>query len=322
MARKPRIHFPGAVYHVILRGNAGHPVFFDDADRYRFYLYLQYAVEKFGCRIHSFCLMTNHIHLVVQTDAISLSRIMQNISLRYTKWITKWINYTQNRMGHLFQGRYKALLLDADRYLMELVRYIHLNPVRAGMVVAPDEYQWSGHAAYLGRENLTWLTTEWVLSLFSRKSEDARARYAQFVADGMGETRREEFYTGLKEGRILGDDSFADKALMKADQRQDFHYRIEDVVQVVCRSYGLTLDQLKQAGKARPYAEARAVAAYFVRELPGPSFTALGQLLGRDIASLGRAGTRIMTALPDDAGLNFLIEEIRKELLGLSESQA
>jgi putative transposase len=136
MARKPRIHFPGAVYHVILRGNAGQAVFFDDADRYRFFLYLQYSVERFGCRIHSYCLMTNHIHLVLQTDEIPLSRIMQNISLRYTKWI----NYTQKRMGHLFQGRYKALLLDADRYLMELVRYIHLNPVRAGMVVVPDEY--------------------------------------------------------------------------------------------------------------------------------------------------------------------------------------
>jgi putative transposase len=171
--------------------------------------------------------MTNHIHLVLQTDEIPLSRIMQNISLRYTKWI----NYTQKRMGHLFQGRYKALLLDADRYLMELVRYIHLNPVRAGMVVVPDEYKWSGHAAYLGRENLPWLTTEWVLSLFSCKSNEACARYAQFA-------------------------------------------------------------------KVRPYSEARAVAAYFVRELPGPSLTALGQMLGRDIASLGRAGTRIMKTLP------------------------
>jgi putative transposase len=318
MARKPRIHFPGAVYHVILRGNAGQPVFFSDADRYRFYLYLQYAVERFGCRIHCFCLMPNHIHLVVQTGEIPLSRIMQNISLRYTKWI----NYTQSRMGHLFQGRYKALLLDADRYLMELVRYIHLNPVRAGMVVSPDEYQWSGHSAYLGREDLTWLTSEWVLSLFSPRSNDACARYAQFVADGIGETRREEFHTGLQEERILGDDSFADKAIMKAEQQRDYRYRIEDIVNVVCRCYGLSLGQLKQAGKARPYADARAVAAYFVRELPGPSFTALGRMLGRDIASLGRAGTRIMKALPDDAGLSSRIEEIRKELLKLAESQA
>lgn len=130
MARKSRIHYPSAVYHVILRGNAGDPVFFEDKDRYRFYLILQYAVETFGCRIHAFCLMNNHIHLVIQVAEISLSRIMQNVSLRFTKWI----NYTQSRTGHLFQGRYKALLIDAETYLLELVRYVHLNPVRAGIV--------------------------------------------------------------------------------------------------------------------------------------------------------------------------------------------
>ena len=120
MARKPRIHYPGAVYHVILRGNAGQPIFFDDRDRYRLYLIVQFVVEKFGCRVHGFCFMTNHAHFVLQTGDISLSRIMQNLSLRYTKWI----NYTQSRTGHVFQGRYKALLLDADIYLMELVRYV------------------------------------------------------------------------------------------------------------------------------------------------------------------------------------------------------
>jgi REP element-mobilizing transposase RayT len=136
MARKPRIHYPGAAYHVILRGNAGLPIFFDERDRYRLYLFLQSVVEKFDCRVHGFCLMTNHIHLIIQTGELSLSHIMQSLSLRYTKWI----NYTQARTGHVFQGRYKALLLDADTYLQELVRYVHLNPVRAGIATSPDEY--------------------------------------------------------------------------------------------------------------------------------------------------------------------------------------
>jgi REP element-mobilizing transposase RayT len=87
-------------------------------------------VEKFGCRIHAFCLMNNHIHLVLQVADIPLSRIMQNVSLRFTKWI----NYSRSRTGHLFQGRYKSLLIDAETYLLELVRYVHLNPVRAGIV--------------------------------------------------------------------------------------------------------------------------------------------------------------------------------------------
>jgi putative transposase len=100
MARKPRILFPGAVYHVILRGNAGQPIFFNERDLYRLYLILQYVVEKFDCRIQAFCFMTNHLHLIVQTGDVSLSRIMQNLSLRYTKWI----NHTQSRTGHVFQA--------------------------------------------------------------------------------------------------------------------------------------------------------------------------------------------------------------------------
>ena len=156
MARKPRIHFPSAVYHVILRGNAGDPIFFSDLDRYRLYLIFQYAVERFNCRIHAFCLMRNHAHIVVQTGDIPLSRIMQNISLRFTKWI----NYSQSRTGHLFQGRYKALLIDADSYLLELVRYIHLNPVRAGIVAATDEggHVGSGmqHCNFRGRPLDKW----------------------------------------------------------------------------------------------------------------------------------------------------------------------
>ncbi|MDD2338294.1 MAG: transposase [Geobacteraceae bacterium] len=130
MARKPRIHYPGAVYHVILRGNSGDPIFFEDRDRYRLYLILQHAVEKFRCRIHGFCFMTNPIHIVMQTGEIPLSRIMQNISIRYTKWI----NFTRSRTGHLFQGRDKAFPLDADEYLHELIRYVHLNPVRVEIV--------------------------------------------------------------------------------------------------------------------------------------------------------------------------------------------
>jgi REP element-mobilizing transposase RayT len=311
MARKPRIHYPGAVYHVILRGNAGQPIFFADTDRYRLYLFLQYVVEKFGCRIHGFCLMTNHIHLIMQTSAVPLSRIMQNLSLRYTKWI----NFTQSRTGHVFQGRYKALLLDADSYLMELVRYTHLNPVRAGMTHLPDDYPWSGHRSYLGKEMLPWLTTDYVLSMFSANILKARNCYASFVADGIGETKREEFYSGTCEGRILGDDNFTDKAFTKANQSRDREYLLSDLVGIVCRRYGTTIDQLKAPGKARPYSEARAVIALLVQELPGSSLTEAGKFLNRSIAPLGRAGRRLLTEALENTNLNVRLNEMRLELL-------
>jgi len=311
MARKPRIHFPGAVYHVILRGNAGQPTFFDEHDRYRLYLILQYVVEKFGCRIHCFCFMTNHIHLVIQTGDVSLSRIMQNISLRYTKWI----NFTQSRTGHLFQGRYKALLLDADSYLLELVRYIHLNPVRADMCVTPEEYPWSSHHAYLGKEKLPWLMSDVVLSLFSSHTPNALKGYASFVSDGINEKKRAEFHSGTFEGRILGDENFTNGAFERAGQRRDLGYSLSDVVRVVCERYGITIEQLKDPGKARPYSEARSVAALLVRESPGLSLTDLGKVLNRDIAPLGRAGRRLQDLSQNDQRLNLLIGELRLKLL-------
>lgn len=310
MARKPRIHYPGAVFHVILRGNAGDPIFFDDRDRYRLYLILQHAVEKFGCRIHAFCLMTNHIHLVMQTGEMPLSRIMQNISLRYTKWI----NYSQQRTGHLFQGRYKALLIDADSYLIELVRYVHLNPVRAGMTKVVDDYPWTGHRAYLGKESLPWLTTEWVLSTLSPDIEKTRKAYWALVNDGTGEGRRNEFHSGTCEGRLLGDDTFIDAALDKAGQ-QRCRTTVSDVLRAVCRMYGTTIEELKVPGKTRPFTEARAMASLIVQESPHLSLTELGKALDRDIAPLGRVGRHLHSQATADNELSRRVDILRNELM-------
>ncbi|MEA3348840.1 MAG: transposase [Pseudomonadota bacterium] len=182
MAREPRIHYPGALYHVMLRGNGGQDIFLSDSDRTRFFLLIQEGVHRFGNRIHTFCFMDNHIHLAIQVADIPLSKIIQNISLRYTRWI----NDKCRKTGHLFQGRYKALLVDQDSYLLELVRYIHLNPIRAGLVKHPKNYKWSGHNCYLGEEKLTWLTTGWVLGQFGEDITTARHGFARFVNEGIG----------------------------------------------------------------------------------------------------------------------------------------
>ena len=199
-----RIHFPGACYHVILRGNGGQDIFFNKKDRSRFFLLLQEGIERYGHRIHAFCLMTNHVHLAVQVGDIHLSRIMQNLSFRYTRFI----NRHKKSMGHLFQGRYKALLIDVDSYLLELIRYIHLNPVRARIAQSPDEYPWSSHKAYVGKEKIEWLTTDWLLGQYSKRLVNARKEYVEFINRGMPEGHRKEFHRGSFEGRILGDDGF------------------------------------------------------------------------------------------------------------------
>ena len=126
--------------------------------------------------------MTTHVQLAIQVGEIGLPRIIQNLAFRYTRWG----NWRQSRTGHLFQGRYKAVLVDADTYLLELTRYIHLNPVRSGIVRFPEDYPWSGHRAYLGLESIPWLTTEWVLSMFSRRADHARRAYRNSRAVGSG----------------------------------------------------------------------------------------------------------------------------------------
>ena len=150
MARRNRYHLPSATYHVMLRGNAGDQIFDVDQDRCKMSFLIQEGVERYGHKLLAYCFMTNHVHLAIQVGQISLSRIMQNLSFRYTRHI----NRRRKRIGHLFQGRFKSIMVDSERYLKELVRYIHLNPVRAGIVKLPNQYQWSSHNVYLGNDPL------------------------------------------------------------------------------------------------------------------------------------------------------------------------
>lgn len=288
MARKPRIHLPGGLYHVIFRGNAGQPVFVTDADRYRFYLLLQEGTCRFGYRIHAFCLMTNHIHLALQTGDIPLSRGMQNLSFRYTRWI----NWREKRTGHLFQGRYKAVLVDDDTYLLELVRYIHLNPVRAGMIKRPEDYPWSGHRAYLGMELLPWLTTERMLEQFATSLRKARAGYEAFVLDGLGEEHRPEFHGGGEDSRVLGNDTFVDKCLSCLEEKP-LRLTAQEVIDKVCRAYNIDETTLRRQSQQRVASEARAVVGWLARELGCVTLSDVGKLVNRDVGSISSSVRRL-----------------------------
>jgi len=297
MARKPRVYCPGAFYHVILRGNSGQTIFLNDKDRTRFFLLLQEGIERFGHRIHAFCLMTNHVHLAIQIAEISLSRILQNLSFRYTRWV----NWRQGRTGHLFQGRYKAVLIDADTYLQELTRYIHLNPVRAGMVREPDKYPWSGHRAYLGLETIPWLTTDWVLSQFSKKVSVARRAYMKFVQEGMGGGRQEEYYRGSDaDSRILGDDTFIERVL---DEKQKHRVSLDKIMVEVCRHFSLEEKDFRVLGKDRSLSEARGIAAWLVLELGVCTLVELSKRTDRDVSTLSSAAKRLQIRSKTDLKL-------------------
>jgi hypothetical protein len=184
-------------------------------------------------------------------------------------------------------------MVDADTYLAELVRYIHLNPVRAKMAVDPAEYPWSSHRAYCGEETIPWLTTEFVLSGMSESASDARQKYLEFVTDGMADGHRPEFHGGSEtDCRLLGDDNFADKVLNEAERRSRKKIPVDKFLEEVCTHYSLeSLQEL--AGHNRKASEARGVAARLAMEVGVCTLTELAGKLGRDVSSLSSAAERI-----------------------------
>lgn len=180
--RNPRIHFPGALFHVMARGNEGREIFRDDADRRFFLAKLLDLRDRSGFLIHAYCLMSNHFHLLLEMADISLTNVMHRLLLSYAKRF----NWRHERSGHLFQDRYKSILCPRDSYFIELIRYIHLNPVRAGIVERAEKWAWSGHNELLtGKYNL--LQGVFVEGLFAKESTAARAAYREFVDSAIGQ---------------------------------------------------------------------------------------------------------------------------------------
>jgi len=319
MTRKPRVHYPTALYHVILRGNGGQEIFFSKEDRFRFYLLLQEGIERYGHRIHAFCLMTNHVHLAIQVGDIALARIIQNISFRYTRWV----NWRGGRTGHLFQGRYKAVLVDADSYLLELTRYIHLNPVRSGIVRETENYPWSGHRAYLGLEAIPWLTTDWVLSMFSNNVKRARQAYGKFVEEGKGIGHQREFGWGSEiDSRFLGDQIFIDKVFGQSDERWKRKVTVRDIVSCVCQRFSLKEEMLSGLAKDRGLSGVRAIAAWLVLDSGVLTLAELSKSVNRDSSTLSTSAKELERRAQTDIQLAQLMSKIREELYGIQLSKA
>lgn len=299
MARKPRLHVPGGLYHVIWRGNEQRDIFFDDEDRRRFYALLREGVERFGYRVHGFCLMSNHVHLALQAGKDTLSGPLQNLAFRYTQAINRKLG----RVGHLFQGRYRALLVDHDAYLLELVRYLHLNPVRAHLVSDPGEYPWSAHRAYLGSVALPWLTTETVLGQLGGSVGVARRRYARFVAEGIGHGHRPEFYSGADDSRVIGDERFVEQLNRQAvEVRPQGRISLDAIVAHVCAGYRLDEAALRAPGRQRVAAQARALVGWLALQTNATTLAHVARHFGREASGLGRQVGRLQRQARADTG--------------------
>jgi putative transposase len=204
MARQLRIEFPGAFYHITSRGIQKQPIFRDDQDRHTLLDYFNQASRKFGSVFHTFCLMGNHFHLFLETPGGDLSRTMHFINTAYCLYY----NARHSRVGHVLQGRFKAILVEADSYALAISRYIHLNPVRAALVSDPEEYPWSSLLEFVGsKPHLSWVRTDFVLSLFSDQKSIARPAYRAFVREGVLKMPKNPLKKAEKT-LILGSDLF------------------------------------------------------------------------------------------------------------------
>ena len=202
MTRPLRLEFPGALYHVTARGNRSSIIFRDDTDRRVWMQNVALACERHGCVIHSFCQMGNHYHVMIETRFANLARAIRHLNGAYSQYF----NRRHNIVGHMFQGRYKAILVQKESYLLELSRYIVLNPLRANLVRSPENWPWSSYRYFVSKKNpLPWLERTWLLSQFGTTDAQAIPAFQAFIQAGIGKSSP---LTETRHQVLLGDDAF------------------------------------------------------------------------------------------------------------------
>ena len=277
MARPLRIEYPGAIYHITSRGNARLPVFDDDRDREGFLIILEDVVKRYNWLCHAYCLMGNHYHLVVETVDGNLS-----LGMRYLNGVyTQRFNRRHDRVGHVFQGRFKSVLVEQESYLLALCRYVVLNPVRAGIVRHPAGYRWSSYKATAGLlKPAPFLAVNWILSQFGKRRREAQKAYRRFVRLGMKEPSP---WDELKAQCILGSNEFIGK-LRPALKDKSKVMEIPKEQRLASRP---SLEELFPSGKEAKKEERNVTIqkAYFNH---GYTLSEIGRHLGLHYATIGR----------------------------------
>lgn len=306
MARKPRIEFEGAFYHVITRGNQGQKIFRDEGDFLKYLDKLTGYKARYKYFLYAYVLMSNHVHLLIEAQKTPLSKILQGINQSYTAYF----NRRYKTSGHLFQGRYKAILCDRDEYLLSLVKYIHLNPVRAMIVKTPDEYRWSSHQSYAKRPNgRDIIDEEQVLRMFSEDKARARKLYRTYISDGML-VKKEDIYSTIDK-RILGDERFTDKVRQRhggeiGQKRRGREYTLPEIAAGIEKAYGITLKQIREKSKDRDISLSRKLLSLVADEYG---------YKGKEIAVYIRKDPALITRhLKEKADLRLEIEKAIKTL--------
>src|SRR4030042_2512027 len=284
MARKPRIEFEGGFYHVLSRGNQRQKVFLEEKDFLKYLEFLSDYKERYGFWVYAYVLMGTHGHVLIETGQVPLSKILQGINQRFTMYF----NWRHGTVGHLFQGRYKAILCDRGTYLLSLVKYLHYNPVRAGMVRQPEEYRWRSHRVYLGLNRDGLVDTGLVLGMFSKDLKRGRRLYREYMREEE-KTSKEEFYRTVDQ-RILGDEEFVERVRGRvkngiAGGGRRHGVSLGEIARGIEEIFGISLGELKGRGKDTGVMEGKRLFSLAGREY-GYKGKEIAAYLSKDPASV------------------------------------
>jgi REP element-mobilizing transposase RayT len=298
MSRKPRIHFPGAFYHVIARGNRLQKIFLEHED-YELYLrFLRDYKDRFQFFLYAYILMPNHLHFLIEVNESPLSRLMQSLQFRYSRNF----NIKYRKWGHLFQGRYKAILCQKDSYFQELSAYIHLNAVRAGLVKDPREYPWSSYQYYVNDFKKDGLVdTDFLLAQFSDTKSSAREAYTSFVMNRLYQGHREDFYQ-LKDQCLLGSEEFVEDIRRSFNHQPGFVYDVSlpEIVSKTSSVLNIPAELFYTPTRNREGARGRSAAGYLARKLGGFQVKTVADHFNRDPVVISQGIKRLEQRLREE----------------------
>ena len=287
MPRRHRFYRLNFCHHVMLRGVNGHELFFDDCDRCRFCLLLQKAAEQHSFQIHAFCLMSNHIHLILEPNSSSLQECVHAFSFRYAQYF----NRRYNRRGYLFQGRFKSIFVETGEYLKKLTRYIHRNPIESGMVQRVEDYPWSSHRAYLGEKEYFWLAKDFILSRFGFNQEEAVSNFRDYVNRGTcAKIDLDEIVNAHRRG-AYGSIEFIEANTKEVGKKKGA-ISLNQVLEWTCAKLQVTEEDLKSETKKSQIVEARSLLAYMGRSLGLYTLRDLARTLNKHESTLSRLASK------------------------------
>jgi putative transposase len=310
MARPLRIEYPGAFYHVTSRGNDQKDIFKSRKDREKFLDYLGTATERYGAQIHAFCLMSNHYQLLLETPQGNLSQIMRHINGAYTTYF----NAKRKRAGHFFQGRYKALLVEENSYATELSRYIHLNPVRAGITEKPEDYPWSSYGGFTGKSKVAnWMRTDFILGYFADSKREVQRRYRRFAEDPLRRDQENSLQATVA-STLLGSPAFIHEIREKHLGQLEADRDIPAVKELSPRcSLELTIAAVERAD-IQDEGMVRKLSIHYCHRYSGAKLREIGERFMMSDAAVWQASRRVKQKAERDKVLKEMTKRVEHQL--------